>query len=137
MYPRAMKIGELAARTNLSAHTLRYYERIGLLPRAYRGPSKQRDYDPSILTWIEFIQRLKTTNMPLKQILLYARLRDKGSASELQRAALLKEHRAVVRAHVGELQNCLKILDHKIAGYETNSSQKESRHAKRRHTGTL
>ena len=131
MYAVAMKISEVAKITGLSAHTLRYYERIGLLPRAYRGPSKQRDYEPSILTWIEFIQRLKTTNMPLKQILLYARLREKGAASEMQRAALLKEHRAVVRAHVGELQNCLKILDQKIAGYESNAI-KEPHHAKRR-----
>jgi len=126
-----MKISEVATITGLSAHTLRYYERIGLLPRAYRGQSKQRDYEPSILTWIEFIQRLKTTNMPLKQILLYARLREKGAASEMQRAALLKEHRAVVRAHVGELQNCLKILDQKIAGYESNAIT-EPHHAKRR-----
>ena len=131
MYAVAMKISEVAKITGLSAHTLRYYERIRLLPRAYRGPSKQRDYEPSILTWIEFIQRLKTTNMPLKQILLYARLREKGAASEMQRAALLKEHRAVVRAHVGELQNCLKILDQKIAGYESNAIT-EPYHAKRR-----
>jgi len=131
LYAVAMKISEVAKITGLSAHTLRYYERIGLLPRAYRGPSKQRDYEPSILTWIEFIQRLKTTNMPLKQILLYARLREKGAASEMQRAALLKEHRAVVRAHVGELQNCLKILDQKIAGYESNAIT-EPHHVKRR-----
>jgi DNA-binding transcriptional MerR regulator len=128
-----MKISEVAKKTGLSAHTLRYYERIGLLPRAYRGPSKQRDYDPSVLLWIEFIQRLKTTNMPLKQILLYARLREKGAVSEMQRAELLKEHRAVVRAHIGELQNCLKVLDQKIAGYESNA-MKELQHAKRRNT---
>jgi DNA-binding transcriptional MerR regulator len=127
-----MKIGELAKRTGLSAHTLRYYERIGLLPRAHRGPSKQRDYDSSILTWIEFIQRLKTTKMPLRQMLLYARLRERGASTELQRAALLAEHRAVVRAHVAELQSCLKILDRKIAGYHSNSSKKELHHVQRR-----
>lgn len=49
-----MKIGELARRTGLSLDTIRYYERIGLLPPADRNAARQRDYDPSILTWIAF-----------------------------------------------------------------------------------
>ena len=53
-----MKIGELAKRSGLSAHTIRYYERIGLLPYAHRDQSSHRDYDESILTWIEFVDRL-------------------------------------------------------------------------------
>ena len=56
-----MKIGELAKRSGLSAHTIRYYERIGLLPYADRDQSSQRDYDASILIWIAFLGRLKTT----------------------------------------------------------------------------
>ncbi len=125
-----MKIGELATRTGLTAHTLRYYERIGLLPRAYRGASKQRDYDPSIIVWIEFLLRLKTTNMPLKKMLHYAKLREVGSSTDTARAELLKAHRADVKNHIIELQNCLKILDHKIAGYENASLQKALPHAK-------
>src|ERR1700740_2164338 len=54
-----MKIGALAKRTGLSVYTIRYYERIGLLPRAFRGRSKQREYNPSILVWIAFLDRLK------------------------------------------------------------------------------
>ena len=61
-----MKIGQLAKRSGLSAYTIRYYERIGLLPRADRDRSGQRDYDASILTWIEFLDRLKTTGMPIR-----------------------------------------------------------------------
>lgn len=127
-----MKIGELATRTGLTAHTLRYYERIGLLPRAYRGSSKQRDYDPSIIVWIEFLLRLKTTNMPLKKMLHYAKLREAGSSTDAARAELLKAHRVVVKDHIAELQNCLKILDRKIEGYESASFQKEFPHAKPR-----
>lgn len=52
-----MKIGELAKRAELSAHALRYYERIGLLPRADRDASGQRDYDASILVWIGFLEK--------------------------------------------------------------------------------
>jgi DNA-binding transcriptional MerR regulator len=112
-----MKIGELARRSGLSAHTLRYYERIGLLPRPPRDASRQRDYDRSVLAWIAFLRRLKTTAMPLKDMLRYARLRQKGASTELDRQRLLEAHRGVVRAHVKELQACLKILDGKIAGY--------------------
>src|SRR3546814_228175 len=69
-----MKIGDLAKRSGLSAHTLRYYERIGLLPYADRDRSGQRDHDASILTWIEFLGRLKTTGMPIRGMLRYAKL---------------------------------------------------------------
>jgi DNA-binding transcriptional MerR regulator len=112
-----MKIGELAKRSGLSAHTLRYYERIGLLPYADRDQSGQRDYDASILTWIEFLGRLKTTGMPIRDMLRYAALRDKGAASEAERRHLLEAHRDEVRKHIAELQSCLLVLDSKIAGY--------------------
>ncbi|KRE13191.1 MerR family transcriptional regulator [Bosea sp. Root483D1] len=112
-----MKIGELARRSGLSAHTIRYYERIGLLPYADRDRSRQRDYDASILTWIEFLGRLKTTGMPIREMLRYAASREKGSGSEAERRALLERHREQVRARVAELEACLLVLDTKIAGY--------------------
>jgi DNA-binding transcriptional MerR regulator len=93
-----MKIGELAKRSGLSAHTIRYYERIGLLPYADRDQSSQRDYDASILIWIAFLGRLKTTGMPIREMLRYAALRESG-------------------VHVADLQACLLVLDTKITGY--------------------
>lgn len=112
-----MKIGELAKRSGLSAHAIRYYERIGLLPHADRNQSGQRDYDASILIWIEFLDRLKTTGMPIREMLRYAALRERGVGTEADRCALLEQHRERVRAHVAELQACLLVLDTKIAGY--------------------
>jgi DNA-binding transcriptional MerR regulator len=112
-----MKIGELAKRTGLSAHTIRYYERIGLLPYADRDRSSQRDYDASILTWIEFLGHLKTTGMPIRDMLRYAALRERGVGTEAERRDMLKQQRERVRAHVAELQDCLLVLDTKIAGY--------------------
>lgn len=112
-----MKIGELAKRTGLSTHTIRYYERIGLLPHADRDQSGQRDYDASILIWIEFLGRLKTTGMPIREMLRYAALRENGVCTEAERSDLLEQHRERVRAHVAELQACLLVLDTKIAGY--------------------
>jgi DNA-binding transcriptional MerR regulator len=112
-----MKIGELAKRSGLSAHTIRYYERIGLLPYADRNQSGQRDYDASILIWIEFLDRLKTTGMPIREMLHYAALRERGVGTEAERRKLLEQHRERVRASVVELQACLLVLDTKIAGY--------------------
>ena len=112
-----MKIGELAKRSGLSAHTIRYYERIGLLPYAVRDQSSRRDYDMSILTWIEFLGRLKATGMPIRDMLRYADLREKGGGTEAQRRELLERHRHRVGSRVAELQACLLILDDKIAGY--------------------
>lgn len=112
-----MKIGELAERTGLSVYTIRYYERIGLLPRAAREASGHREYDASILAWIEFLGRLKTTGMPISGMLRYARLRAQGPETAGERRRLLEAHRDLVRAHVADLQSCLAVLDTKIAGY--------------------
>ena len=112
-----MKIGELARRCGLSAHTLRYYERIGLLPYADRNASGQRDYDATILNWISFLHRLKTTGMPIREMLQYAALMTGGDAASADRRVLLEHHRERVRAHLAELQACLLVLDTKIASY--------------------
>ncbi|MBJ7533698.1 MerR family transcriptional regulator [Rhodomicrobium vannielii ATCC 17100] len=112
-----MKIGELARRSGLSAHTIRYYERIGLLPYADRNRSNQRDYDASMLIWIEFLGRLKTTGMPIRDMLRYAALRERGAGTEAERCEILVQHRERMRAHLADLQACLLVLDTKIAGY--------------------
>ena len=112
-----MKIGELAKRTGISAHTIRYYERIGLLPYADRDGGGQRDYDQSILAWIDFLGRMKTTGMPIREMLRYANLRQQGDHTGPQRRAMLEAHREATRARVAELQACLLILDSKIDIY--------------------
>jgi DNA-binding transcriptional MerR regulator len=124
-----MKIGDLARRTGLSTHTIRYYERIGLLPRALRDVSKQRQYDASILPWIEFLERLKTTGMPIRDRMRYAALRAKGSTTQSERRELLVQHRARVRVHVAELHACLSVLDTKIAGYGDHDRMEETHDA--------
>ena len=112
-----MRIGELARRSRLTAHTIRYYERIGLLPFVGRDASGHRDYDASILTWIGFLERLKTTGMPIRTMLEYAALRQAGPATAPDRRRLLERHRVQVRAHVAALREALTVLDTKIAGY--------------------
>lgn len=126
-----MKIGDVAKRTGLSVHTIRYYERIGLIPVAAKDGSGQRMYGESIFPWIEFLGRLKTTGMPIKGMLRYARLRADGPATEPERCAMLVTHREAVRERVAELQACLLILDGKIADY--SASMKRIEHAKHQH----
>ena len=118
-----MKIGQLVERSGLTAHTIRYYERIGLLPYADRDQSGQRDYDASILSWIEFLGRLKATGMPIREMLHYAALRDQGPATEAARRELLERHREKVRAQLAELSESLLVLDAKIAGYAGTSKR--------------
>jgi DNA-binding transcriptional MerR regulator len=127
-----MKIGELAKRSGLTAHTIRYYERIGLLPYADRDRSSQRDYDASILTWIEFLGRLKATGMPIREMLRYAALRQDGPATEPERRVLLERHRNRVRADLAELQANLSVLDNKIAGYAASEQRTENGHSPKR-----
>ena len=112
-----MKIGELAKRSGLTAHTIRYYERIGLLPYADRDASHQRDYDAAILTWIEFVGRLKATGMPIRDMLAYAALREAGAGTETERRELLEQHRDRVRLQLAQFAASLIVLDTKIAGY--------------------
>lgn len=112
-----MKIGELAARSGLSVHTIRYYERIALLPAAQRDGAGQRNYDAQALVWIGFLRRLRNTAMPIRDMLRYAELRARGSATGAERSALLQQHRERVRAQLAQWQDCLSALDDKIAGY--------------------
>jgi DNA-binding transcriptional MerR regulator len=126
-----MKIGELARLSGLSGHTIRYYERIGLLPRAPRDRAGRRDYDAAILVWIEFLGRLKATGMPIREMLVYARLRAEGAGTIGARRALLAAHRAATRRRVAELQACLAVLDAKIAAYQ---AEEETSHDRRPET---
>jgi hypothetical protein len=115
-----MKIGELARRqTGLSAHTIRYYERIGLLPYADRDRSRQRDYDASILTWIEFPRPAEDDRHADPRDaalcgLAGARRRHGGRPSSTCWNGTARRFALACRR---TLQPCLLVLDTKIAGY--------------------
>ena len=130
-----LSIQEVARETGLSIDTLRYYERIGLLPYADRDRSGQRDYDASILTWIAFLDRLKTTGMPIRDMLRYAALRDEGDTTGPARRQMLEIHREQVRTRIAELQECLLVLDTKIAGYAGDEQRMKKNDARPNSTG--
>lgn len=120
-----MKIAKLAELSGLTAHTIRYYERIGLLPRADRDAGGRRVYDASILEWFGFLGRLKTTGMPISKMLEYAALRERGDCTIAERRALLEDHRTVVRSRIAELDANLRFLDSKIDTYVELEKRKQ------------
>src|SRR3954469_7028017 len=109
-------IREVAEKVGLTEHTLRWYERIGLLDRIDRGPDGRRRFGQKDLDWILLLTRLRATGMPVKDMQRYAELVRAG-AGERERLELLSEHRSRVRAALVEQQECLQMLDTKIRIY--------------------
>jgi len=113
-----MTISELAKRLEVSPHTLRYYEKIGLI-RDVERISGRRYYTNGDFEWMCFIKRLKGTGMPLKQIQRYSRLRYDGDSTLSERKIMLLSHRQDLEMNITTLQNHLVALDQKIEVYET------------------
>lgn len=113
-------IGEFARLTNLSVHTLRYYEQEGLLCPE-RNAANRRCYSESDLAWVDFIKRLKATGMPIKEIKRYAELRELGESSLRERMEMLLEHRELLKKQIEHLQAHLAKLDEKISIYRNKT----------------
>jgi DNA-binding transcriptional MerR regulator len=113
-----VSIAEAARRTGVSAHTLRYYERAGLVVTTVdRTAGGRRRYHQIDLDWIVVCTRLRATGMPIKVIRRYAQLVSAGRGNEQERLALLEAHRAEVSAKLAAIQDNLKLIDHKIDVY--------------------
>ena len=114
----ALTIAETAERTGLTAHTLRYYERDGLMLEVPRSSSGHRRYSEGELGWIELITRLRTTGMPIRDVRRYAQLVRAGEGNEAERLELLLAHRARVEEQLAQVAGHLRAIDHKIGLYE-------------------
>lgn len=113
-----MMIGDLAQRTGLSVDTLRYYEKIGLVPAPLRDGGGRRVYDEAILGWLRFLDRLKATGLGMRDRLRYADLRTRpGVASVRERREMLERHRDKVAGDLEKLADTLKLLDEKVDLY--------------------
>lgn len=112
----SLGITEAAALLGLSAHTLRYYERAGLLDPVHREAGRRR-YDERDIAWLRFIQRLRATGMPMRQIDRYARLRRQGDSTLAERMTLLQDHLQALRERERELAAHRQALTDKIDVY--------------------
>ena len=111
-----MRIGQVVQETGLSASTLRYYEREGLVSVARDGAGR-RLYDAQDVSWIRFLQRLRAASMPIGLMRRYAQLRKAGPSTLRERLELLCDYEADVRSRIAELSTHADALDAKIALY--------------------
>jgi DNA-binding transcriptional MerR regulator len=120
----AFTIAEIVELTGLTAHTLRYYERDGLMLDAVeRATSGHRRYSERDLTWITLITKLRSTGMPIRDVKRYAALVRAGDGNERERLDLLLAHRERVEAQLAEVGAHLRAIDHKIGIYEGKVEQ--------------
>lgn len=119
-----MTIAEVSERFGTSPDTLRYYERVGLIPPVGRK-SGIRDYDESDIKWIEFIFCMRSAGVPIEELVRYVALYREGSRTTAERKGILIRQRDRLLARIKELKALAKKLNYKIANYETEFLEKE------------
>ncbi len=114
----ALSISDAALATGVSVHTLRYYERAGLMLDAVgRASSSHRRYTEDEVRWVVLLTRLRATGMPIRRVRAYADLVRAGGGNEDERLSLLEAHREAVVAQIAEMQRSLAAIDAKIDLY--------------------
>ena len=120
-----MKIAEVSEQYGLSADTLRYYERVGLIPPVNRSESGIRDYNELDLRRVDFIKCMRSAGLPIEVLIEYVGLVQQGDKSIEARKEILKKQRDLLVTRMQEMQKTLDILDHKIEVYENAVLKKE------------
>jgi DNA-binding transcriptional MerR regulator len=113
-----LSISDAGAATGLSPHTLRYYERTGLIEPVGRADSTHRRYTEAEIGWVVFLTKLRSTGMPIRRMRDYAALVRAGSGNERERMALLEEHRDAVRLQLEQAAHHLRAIESKIEIYQ-------------------
>ena len=120
-----MTIAEVSRRYQLSPDTLRYYERIGLIPAVGRTKSGIRDYSESDCNWVEVIKWMRGAGLPIESLVEYVALFVQGDKTIPARKLLLIEQRQKLAQRISEMQGVLARLDTKIEGYDSHLLQAE------------
>lgn len=113
-----MKINEVAQKYEISTDTLRYYERIGLLPAVHRTESGIRDYDEHDCGWVEFIRCMRSAGISIESLIEYVALCQKGDSTIPARKQILIDERMKLINRLAEDQKTLERLNYKIDNYE-------------------
>lgn len=126
--PEELGIGDVASRTGMSVHALRFYERQELLLSPVRRTSSgRRVYREADVEWLRICTRLRASGMPLAKLRTFTALVRQGPGNEDQRLALLREHEEHVRAQMADLQDCLDLISWKAGIYEQHVSRGTAR----------
>lgn len=120
---------QVAQLTGLSTHTLRYYEKLGLLASIERANGGSRRYTEEDVAWIQFLMRLRNTGMSIKTVKTFVDLIRANPLDVSERIPILKNHREELASRIAELKNDLKVIDLKIEHYEELKSSKTSDHS--------
>jgi len=120
-----MTITEVSRKYNLTADTLRYYERIGLIPPINRSASGVREYTEEDCNWVNFMKCMRGAGISIEILIEYITLFQKGSSTIKARKELLIEQRSRLAEKIKEMQETLGRLDNKIDGYEERMLVKE------------
>ncbi len=120
-----MKIQEVSEKYSLSTDTLRYYERVGLIPPVTRTMSGIRDYSDLDVRRVEFIKCMRSAGLPIEVLIDYMELVQQGDSTNEARKDILKEQRDQLIARMTEMQKTLDLLNHKIQIYESKILEKE------------
>lgn len=112
-----MQIAEVAKRYGVSVDTIRYYERIGLVPRVHRLPSGIRDFTEHDCGWVEFIRCMRDSGVQIEALVEYVALFQQGEHTAAARREILVEQREKLAAKAEELAATIERLDHKLESY--------------------
>lgn len=113
-----MTIAEVSKKYDISADTLRYYERIGLIPSVNRSASGIRDYTEEDCNWVSFAKCMRSAGLHVEAIIEYVSLFQQGEATAKARRQILLEQRELLAAKMAEMQTTLDRLDYKITCYD-------------------
>lgn len=120
-----MRISEVSEQCDISADTLRYYERVGLLPPVNRNDNGIRDYSELDVRRVEFIKCMRNAGLPIEVLIEYYGLVQQGDQTIEARKEILIEQRAELTARIDEMQKTLNLLNYKISVYENALVEKE------------
>jgi DNA-binding transcriptional MerR regulator len=122
-----MTIAEVSRQYDISADTLRYYERVGLIPPVNRSRGGIRDYTPGDCLWVEFIKCMRSSGIQIEALIEYVSLFQEGDATREARKQILVEQRDQLRERLAEMQRALDRLNCKIENYDSVLSPAENR----------
>ena len=112
-----MKISEVSEKYGVSQDTLRYYERIGLIPKVPRKPNGIRDYDETSCGWVKFIRCMRSAGLQIEALIEYVTLFGQGDETRGARKSILLEQRESLLKHMADMQACLDRLNVKLEHY--------------------